>query len=144
MHQTQRCAWRTCANVSLRYPPFYIPKKEGLFHKTLTLSGEMLKMLNLPFWQHFLGPGLRIPETGLWDDPPQKVCLRSALLTKEVLGAGLSQDCALSVTDPSQKAISELFVRQVQVPTFAVTFLLLNQHVLLPGGMLKKLKILNV
>ena len=27
--------------------------------------------------------------------------------TKEVLRAGLSQDCALSVTDPSQKAISE-------------------------------------
>ena len=22
MHRTQRCAWRTCANVSLRYPPF--------------------------------------------------------------------------------------------------------------------------
>ena len=50
----------------------------------------------------------------------QRVCLRSALLTKEVLGAGLSQDCALSVTDPSQKAISEPFVRQVQVPIFAV------------------------
>ena len=44
----------------------------------------------------------------------------SALLTKEVLGAGLSQDCALSVTDPSRKAISEPFVRQVQVPNFAV------------------------
>ena len=48
------------------------------------------------------------------------VCLRSALLTKEVLGAGLSQDCTLSVTDPSQRAISEPFVRQVQVPIFAV------------------------
>ena len=34
---------------------------------------------------------------------------------------GLSQDCALSVTDPSQKVISEPFVRQVQVPMFAVT-----------------------
>ena len=22
MHWTQRCAWRTCANVSLQYPPF--------------------------------------------------------------------------------------------------------------------------
>ena len=22
MHRTQRCAWRTCANESLRYPPF--------------------------------------------------------------------------------------------------------------------------
>ena len=52
---------------------------------------------------------------------PQRVCLRSALLTKEVLGAGLPQDCALSVTDPSEKAISETFVRQVQVPIFAVT-----------------------
>ena len=31
--------------------------------------------------------------------------------TKEVLRAGLSQDCALSVTDPSDKAISEPFVR---------------------------------
>ena len=73
-------------------------------------------------WQHFLGPGpgLQTSETALWDDPPQRICLRSALLTKEVLGAGLSQDCALSVTDPSQKAISEPFVRQVQVPIFAV------------------------
>ena len=73
-------------------------------------------------WPHFLRPwpGPQIPETGLWDDPPQRVCLRSALLTKEVLGAGLSQDCVLSVTDPSQKAISEPFVRQVQVPIFAV------------------------
>ena len=42
-------------------------------------------------------------------------------LITEVLGAGPSQDCALSVTDPSQKAISEPFVRQVQVPIFAVT-----------------------
>ena len=76
-------------------------------------------------WQHFLGPGpgLQIPETGLWDDPRQRVCLRSALLSKEVLGAGLSQGCALSVTDPSQKAVSEPFVRQVQVPIFAVIVL---------------------
>ena len=50
------------------------------------------------------------------------VCLGSALLTKEVLGAALSQDCALSATDPSQEAISEPFVRQVQVPIFAVNF----------------------
>ena len=56
------------------------------------------------------------------NDPPQRACLRSALLTKEVLGPGLSQDDALSVTDPSQKAISEPFVRQVQLPIFAVKF----------------------
>ena len=43
-------------------------------------------------WQHFLGPGpgLQTPETRLWDDPPQGVCLRSALLTKGILGAGWS------------------------------------------------------
>ena len=33
-------------------------------------------------------------------------------------------DCALSVTDPSQKAISEPFVRQVHIPIFAVIILL--------------------
>ena len=57
--------------------------------------------------------------TRLCDDPSLRVCLQSALLAKEVLGVGLSQDCALSATDPSQKAISGPFVRQVQVPIFA-------------------------
>ena len=55
-----------------------------------------------------------------------RICLRGSAsdlsfslnLTKGILGAGLSQDCALSVTDPSQKAISEPFVGQVQVPIF--------------------------
>ena len=46
----------------------------------------------------------------------------SDLPTEEVLGAGLSEDCARSFTDPSQKAISEAFVKQVQAPIFAVTF----------------------
>ena len=109
-----------------------LPAYSGAFLRTIqNLSFSVYSWsvftCNLSFlnysWQHFLGPGpgLQTPETRLWDDPPQRVCLRSALLTREVLGAGLSQDCAPSVTDPShQKAISEPFVRQVQVPILAV------------------------
>ena len=37
---------------------------------------------------------------------------------KEVLGAGLSQDCALSVTEPSQKAISETLRQTGPGPNF--------------------------
>ena len=45
-------------------------------------------LLNPHFLQTYLlaqhlrgpGPGLRTPEAGLWDDPPQRVCLTSALL----------------------------------------------------------------
>ena len=75
------------------------------------------------FWD--LDPGSKFLRQGSEMTLPRgsvRLCLRSALLTKEVLGAGLSQDCALSVTDPSQKAILEPFVRQVQVPSFAVIF----------------------
>ena len=70
------------------------------FRKHLYLMLLLQILARVEGWQHFLGPGpgLQIPETGLWDDPTQRVCLRSALLTKEVLRAGVSQDCALSVT----------------------------------------------
>ena len=37
-------------------------------------------------------------------------------------GSSLSQDCALSIADPTQKAISEPFGRQIQVLIFARTF----------------------
>ena len=72
------------------------------------------------FWDLDLGPKFLRQDSDSEMTLPLRACLRSTLLTKEVLKAGLSQDCVLSVTDPSQKPISEPFVRQVQVPIFAV------------------------
>ena len=42
MHQTQRCVWRMCANLSLRLPPSITPKKK----KNILEKGETIKKVS--------------------------------------------------------------------------------------------------
>ena len=80
-----------------------------------TLVGHMIVSI---FWDLDMGSKLLRQDSGM--TLPRGSVSDLPFSLKRSLGAGLSQDCALSVTDPSQKAISEPFVRQVQVPIFAV------------------------